>query len=97
VLGTYLECLLGRKRFAFRTTTSIHFFALEAAKRMLAFIATRDWLSATKTEVRLALIAREGSFGIKAELRLTERIFAVSTEPLVALLTVGTSFALNTR
>jgi hypothetical protein len=57
----------GRKPFAFRTTTSIHFFALEVAKLMLAFIVTRDRLSATKTEGILASTAIEGRFAIKAE------------------------------
>jgi hypothetical protein len=78
----------GRKRFTFRTTTSMHLFAREAAKRMLAFIVTRDRLSATKTELLLAFLAREGSLAIKAEspqiLFTGERIFAVETEALVA-------------
>jgi hypothetical protein len=63
VPGTYLG-RPGTKRVTFRTTTSIHFLALEAAKSVLAFIVTRERLSATKTKFRLALIAREGSFAI---------------------------------
>jgi hypothetical protein len=96
--GAYLGCF-GRKRFALRTITSIHFFALEAAKLVLAFIFTRDRLSAAKTEGRLALIAKERSFAIKAESLLTlftpERIFAITTGPLVAHFAVVELFAVE--
>jgi hypothetical protein len=101
VLGTYLECLLGRKRFTFQTTTSMHFFALEAAKRMLTFIVTRDRLSATKTEVRLALIARETIFAIKTEGLLAhfaiEGIFALTTACRLTLFTMERIFAVKTK
>jgi hypothetical protein len=65
--------------------TSIHSFAVEAAKHMFTCIVGRDRLSATKTEPHLTLIA------IKEDLLLTlfapERIFAfatgsVETDPL---------------
>jgi hypothetical protein len=72
----------GRKRFAFRTTTCIHFFAPEGAKLILAFIVTRDPLSAIKTEAALTVTAIEESFAIKAE-------------SLFALFTVETDFALS--
>jgi hypothetical protein len=61
---------------------------------MVAFIVTRDRFSATKTEVRLALIAREGKFAINAESFVTlctiESIYPTfPTEGLLALLTEG--------
>jgi hypothetical protein len=68
VPGAYLG-RLGRKRFAVRSTTYINVFALEAAKLVLVFIAARDRLSATKTEVLLASTAREGSLALKARFR----------------------------
>jgi hypothetical protein len=52
---------------------------------MFACIVRRDRLSATKTEVHLALIARGESFAVKADLLLTlftaERIVAFATGP----------------
>jgi hypothetical protein len=81
VRGIYLR-RFGRKRFAFRTTTCTHFFALEAAKLIIAYIVTRDRLSAIKTEAVLTVTAIEESFAIKAE-------------SLFALFTVDTVFALS--
>jgi hypothetical protein len=67
---------------------------------MLAFIVTRDRLSATKAKYHLALIAREILFVIKTEgllaLFTSERIFAVARRPLAAILSVETIVTLHT-
>ncbi len=91
----------GRKRFAIRNAASICFFAIEVAKFVLAFIVTRDRLSATKTEDRFAFAAIEGSFAIEAEYLFTlvtvERIFAVVAEWLVAMATDEHILAVETK
>ncbi len=77
-----------RKRFAFRTTACIHFFAPDGAKPILrfivAFIVTRDPLSAIKTAAFLTVTAIEESFAIKAESLFTlftvETVFALTAE-----------------
>jgi hypothetical protein len=79
----------------------MHFFAVEATKRMLAFILTRDRLPAAKTEARPAFVAREGSFAITAEwliaiFTLEASIFTDVAESLVALLADVHMFALKT-
>jgi hypothetical protein len=86
-------------RVAFRNIASVSFFAPEGAKLMLAFIVTRDRLSAAKTEVRLAFafVAREGSSTINAEWLIAlftyEHMFAVATQATVALLTAVRNIA----
>ncbi len=68
---------------------------------MRAFIATRDRLSATKTEDRFAFAAIEGSFAIEAGYLFTlvtvERIFAVVAEWLVAMATDEHILAVETK
>jgi hypothetical protein len=84
----YILRTLWKKAFRLSdySTTSMHSFALEAAKHMFTCIVRGDRLSATETEVHLALIARQGSFAVKANLLLTlftpERIFAFATGPV---------------
>jgi hypothetical protein len=83
---TYLG-RFGRLHSAFWTTTNTLLCTLEAAKLVIAFIATRDRLSATKTEVFLASTAREE---IVAPVIVTDLLLAIFTdEPLFALKTKG--------
>jgi hypothetical protein len=70
---------------------------LEAAKLVLAFIATRDRRSATNTEVLLASTAREGSLAIKAEWLIAliyQNICCLHRTRFVALSTVEQSMRL---